>query len=182
MKAKLNEKTFMNGLQKAKQKIYFVFIRRIAEYGEILLDDAVFKKEYESFTGNTVTSLAYGVYEDGNLTDVVFISGLEPPVHAKIQNGKVLYLRDPYEGSPRARKGYVEISDKWGDETSIKTLQSVAPKGGNGIVVTTGTEYSTFLENVAGLNVLSETFLEAENSALQNMKSWINPNVPIDRL
>lgn len=182
MRASQNEKTFMDGLLKAKQKIQTVFIRRIAEYGEILLDDAIFRKEYESFTGNTITSLAYGVYENGNLTDVVFVSGLQPPVHAKIKEGRVLYLKDPYEGLPRARKGYVAITDQYGADTSLKTLQSVRPHGGNGIVVTTGTEYSSFLEGVFGMNVLSETALEAENSALRDMKQWLNVNTPIDRL
>ena len=182
MKADENEKTFMKGLQIAKQKIHAVFIRRLAEYGEILLDDAIFKREYESFTGNTITSLAYGVYEYGALTDVVYVSGLEPPVHAKIKQGRVLYLRNPYEGLPRARKGYVATTDKYGAETSLRTLQSVCPKGGNGIIVTTGTEYSSFLEGVFGMNVLSETALEAENNALRDMRKWLDLNTPIDRL
>ena len=178
----LNRKTFMYGLQIALDKIHFVLIRRLAEYGEILLDDAIFKKEYESFTGNTITSLAFGVYQDGALADAVFVSGLEPPVHAKIKQGKVLYLKDPYEGLPRARKGYVRIEDDFGKDTTLKTLQSIRPRGGNGIVITTGTEYSTFLENVIGLNVLSETALEAETHALADMKRWININTPIDKL
>lgn len=182
MKAKENEKAFLKGLQIAKEKIHLALMRRLAEYGEILLDDALFRKEYQSFTGNTVTSLAYGVYENGSLTDVVFISGMQPPVHAKISKGRVLYLKNPYEGGPRAVKGQVAITDKYGAETSLKTLRSVTPKGGNGIVVTTGTEYSSFLETVYGTNVLSETALEAENSALKDMRRWLNINTPIDRL
>lgn len=177
-----NKTTFMKGLQIARQKIHLVLIRRLAEYGEILLDDALFKKEYESFTGNTVTSLAYGVYERGSLTDVVFISGMEPPVHAKVQYNKVVYLKSPYEGLPRAVKGHVAITDKYGAETSLRTLQSVVPRGGSGIVVTTGTECSSFLEGVYNRNVLSETALEAENSALRDIRRWININTPIDRL
>lgn len=182
MKAKSNKKTFNAGLMVAKQKILFVLIRRLAEYGEILLDNAAFQREYQSFTGNTLTSLAFGVYENGTLTDVVYISGVEKPVHAKIQQGATLYLRNPYEGAARARRGYVEIVDRWGVDTSIKTLQGVSPKGGNGIVITTGTEYSTFLEKTYGLNVLSETFLEAENNALMDMRQWLNLDKPIDQL
>lgn len=182
MNAKSNKKAFMNSLRIAKEKIIHFLIGRLAEYGEELLADADFRREYESFTGNTLTSLAFGVYENGSLIDAVFISGKEAPVHAKIEKGQVLYLENPYEGEARARYGYVDIADEWGDETSLKTLKEVCPKRGNGIVVTTGTEYSTFLETVWGLNVLSDTLLYAENNALKDMRNWIKNDIPIDKL
>lgn len=182
MNAKSNKKAFMNGLKVAKEKIHFFLIGRLAEYGEALLVDADFRRGYESFTGNTLTSLAFGVYENTVLTDVVFISGYSAPVHAKIEKGQVLYLDDPHEGEPRTRWGYVDILDDWGDETSLRTLKAVCPKGGNGIVVTTGTEYSTFLERTWDMNVLSDTFLMAQNEALSDMKQWIKSDIPIDKL
>ena len=182
MSTKSNKKAFINGLRIAKEKIHHFLIGRLAEYGEVLLADAAFQKGYKSFTGNTLTSLAFGVYKNTVLTDAVFISGKDAPVHAKIENGKRLYLKNPYEGEPRVRYGYVDIADEWGDETSLRTLKNVCPKGGNGIVVTTGTEYSTFLENVWDMNVLSDTFLYAENDALRDMKRWIKNDVPIDKL
>lgn len=182
MSEKNNKKAFMEGLAIAKQKIHRVLLGRLAEYGQILLEDAQFRAEYQSFTGNTLTSLAFGLYENTRLTDVIFISGLKAPVRAKVENGKYVYLEEPYEGNPRGVRGQVDISDAWGDETSIKTLSGLCPKGGNGIIVTTGTEYSTFLENVKGLNVLSDTYLEAQAGALAEAKSWININTPIDKL
>ena len=182
MKANQNKKTFKRGLEIAKAKIHRVLIGRLAEYGEVLLEDAAFQKEYQSFTGNTLTSLAFGVYENTVLTDIIFISGYKAPVHAKIEKGELVYLEDPYEGEARARRGYVDIADAWGDNTSIRTLQSVCPKGGNGIVVTTGTEYSVFLERVWNMNVLSDTALRAEKEALMDMRRWIDTNTPIDRL
>lgn len=171
----------MKGLQIAKEKMHFVVLRRLAEYGEILLDDAKFKAEYRSFTGNTITSLAFGLYENTVLQDVVFISGLKAPVHIKVQKGEYVYLEDPYEGEARGVRGKVDIRYDTGEETSIKALQKVRPKGGNGIIVTTGTEYSTFLENTYNLNVLSDTFLEAQNNALRDMKKWLDINKPIDK-
>lgn len=182
MQADLNKKAFMAGMAIAKEKIIRFLLGRLAEYGAELLEDARFSAEYTSFTGNTLTSLAYGLYENGKLTDVVFISGVKPPVHAKVEKGQTLYLNFPHEGDARAVTGQVDIVDQWGTETSIKMLNDVCPKRGNGIIVTTGTEYSTFLENVKDLNVLSDTFLKARNEGLQDMRSWIDPNIPINRL
>lgn len=172
----------MRGLAIAKEKIHLVLLRRIAEYGEYLLEDARFRGEYTSFTGNTLTSLAFGLYENNVLLDAVFISGLKPPVHAKVREGSFTYLVHPYEGPARGVSGGIEVVDAWGDETSLRTLKAVCPKGGNGIVITTGTEYSTFLEQTKNLNVLSDTFLTAQNESLYEMKNWLNTNTPIDRL
>lgn len=172
----------MAGLAIAKDKIRLVLLRRLAEYGQYLLEDAYFRKEYTSFTGNTLTSLAFGLYERGQLVDVVFIDGLKPPVHVKVKQGQSLFLSHPYEGTARVVSGQVDTSDAWGDETSIQTLRKLCPKGGNGIIVTTGTEYSTFLERVKNLNVLSGTYLEARNNALRDMRQWMDVNTPIDKL
>lgn len=182
MSVKNNKQAFMKGLKIAEEKIHFVLLRWLAEYGQELLDDARFRAEYQSFTGNTLTSLAFGLYQNTVLEDVVFISGLKAPVRIKVQKGDYVYLETPYQGSPRGVRGQVEIYDDTGVETSIRTLQGVCPKGGNGIVVTTGTEYSTFLENFYNVNVLSDTFLEAQNNVLRDMKQWIHADTPIDKL
>lgn len=182
MSEKDNSKAIKIGLMIAKEKIHNLLIKKLSKYGEFLLEDAQFRAEYQSFTGNTITSLAFGVYERGSLTDVVFISGLEPAIHAKVKLGQVLFLKHPYEGEPRAVSGKVDISNEWGIDTSLNTLKSLCPKGGNGIVVTTGTEYSVYLERVYDSNVLSDTALYVKNNALSDMKKWINLNTPIDRL
>ena len=84
------------------------------------------------------------------------------PVHAKIQNGQTVYLNNPYEGSPRSATGKVDIVyDLTGTETSFRILQGFSPSNkGLSIVMTTGTEYSTYLESVYHLNVLSNTAKE----------------------
>lgn len=182
MSAKDNKHAFMKGLKIAEKKIHSALLRQLAKYGKELLDDAQFRAEYQSFTGNTLTSLAFGLYQNTALEEVVFIKGLKAPVHIKVQKGEYVYLETPYQGSPRGVRGQVEIYDDTGAETSIKTLKRLCPKGGNGIVVTTGTEHSTFLENVYNVNVLSDTFLEAQNQALTKMKDWAKTDIPIDKL
>lgn len=182
MKANLNKSIFLQGMRTAKDKIYRVLMARLAKYGEYLLEDAQFRAEYTSFTGNTLTSLAFGVYENSQLTDVVFINGLQPAVHAKVQKGQTVYLSNPYDGAPRSVTGKVDVTDDYGIDTSVRVLEGLMPKGGNGIVVTTGTEYSDYLESVYNLNVLSDTYLEASNIAWNRINSTIDPNTPIDKL
>ena len=178
-----NKETFQKAFLIAKQKMHHYALRRLAEFGEELLEDArEGQRGWSSFTGNTITSLAFGLYEDNQLTDVVFVNGVNPPVFRKIQKNETVFLDNPYEGEPRKVTGKVDIYDEWGDETSIKTLESVRPKGGNGIVITTGTEYSTFLESKKDANVLSDTELYARAFGLEWMKSGLDKNTPIDKL
>lgn len=183
MKKVNNKETIKNAFFIAKEKMHHYALRRLAEFGEELLADARDRKAgWQSFTGNTITSLAFGLYENNRLTDVIFVSGVRPPVHRKIEEGDNLYLEEPYEGEDRAVKGEVLIYDDWGDETSIRTLEMVRPKGGNGIVITTGTEYSTFLEKRKDANVLSNTEMYARMWGLSWMKSGLDKNTPIDKL
>lgn len=183
MKRASNNQVFKDAYNIALSKIEKFVIRRLADFGVELLEHAKEgKRGWNSFTGNTITSLAFGLYDSGNLTDIVFVSGLRPPVHAKIQNGETVYLEDPYEGEERAVTGKVEIYDDWGEETSVRTLQTLTPKGGTGIVITTGTEYSVFLEKKKDFNVLSDTEAYARMFSLSWMKSNINKNTSIDSL
>lgn len=181
MSKKDNKAAFQQGLDIARDWIHSVMVKKLSEYGEILLNDADVQREYTSFTGNTLTSLAFGYYEDNNLTDVIFINK-QGPVRGKIRKDEVVFLKTPYEGAPRAVKGQVETEDDFGWETSARLLQEYRPKGGNGIVVTTGTEYSIFLEQIKDMNVLSDTFLTAEQKSLQWMKAKLDLNKPIERL
>jgi hypothetical protein len=156
------------GFKKAKEIIFGYLYDQCVSFCDMLVNDAIQKREFQSFTGNTVTSFACGIYIDGSLNYMV-ASGekMASPVHAKIQNGQTVYLKNPYEGKPRSVKGKVNIVyDDSGMESSFKILQNLKTGKGLSIIMTTGTEYSTYLENVHNLNVLSDT---AKESNIKNL-------------
>lgn len=175
-----NAASFMKGLDKAKDLIHTSIVMKFIAYGLTLLEDADTQRTYTSFTGNTLTSLAFGYYLEGNLSDVVFINR-EKAVHAKVKNGEWLYLEVPYEGKARKVQGKVDITDDYGFQTSQRFLESYMPTGGNGIVITTGTEYSTFLETMYDMNVLSDTYLNAAQNSLNWMKTKFDKEKPIEK-
>ena len=165
-----NKAALNSGFKKAKQIIFSHIYNQAILLCENLIKDALSKREFQSFTGNTITSFACGIYIDGDLNYMV-ASGenMSSPVHAKIQRGQTVYLKNPYEGSPRRVTGKVDIKyDEYGMETSFKILQSMKPDNrGISIIMTTGTEYSTYLESVYNLNVLTDT------SKSSNIKSLL---------
>lgn len=152
------------GFRKAKQLIYTYLYNNLIRFCDNLVRDALQKREFQSFTGNTITSFACGIYIDGALSYLV-ASGdnLPAPVHAKVQKGETVYLKNPYEGSARSTTGKVDIVyDLSGMESSYRILQGMKPSSnGLSVIMTTGTEYSTYLESVHHLNVLSETSSDA---------------------
>ena len=158
-----NKAVLDKGFKKAKEIIFGHLYDQCIRLCDALVVDAVQKRTFQSFTGNTITSFACGIYLDGSLNYVV-ASGynMNAPVHAKIQKGETVYLSNPYEGRPRKVTGRVDIAyDLSGMETSIRILQRFSSNTkGLSIVMTTGTEYSTYLENVHKLNVLSDTAKE----------------------
>jgi hypothetical protein len=155
-----NKAALDKGFKKAKEIIFAHLYNQCINLCDTLVNDALSKREFQSFTGNTITSFACGIYIDGALNYLV-ASGqnMEAPVHAKVQEGELVYLAEPYEGKARSVRGKVGIAyNLSGMETSYRILQSMHPSsGGLSIIMTTGTEYSTYLEGVYHLNVLSET-------------------------
>lgn len=164
------------GFKKAKQIISGHIYDQLIKFCNGLVIDAIAKSNFQSFTGNTITSFACGIYVDGVLEYMV-ASGedMNAPVHAKVQYGETVYLANPYEGKPRSTKGKVDIVyNISGMETSFKILQGFSPNvKGFSVIMTTGTEYSTYLENVYHLNVLSDT--GKENNIKQLLYSSFKP-------
>lgn len=159
-----NKTALDQGFKKAKDLIFSHLYDESIKFCNELVIDAIFKSGFQSFTGNTITSFTCGIYVDGSLNYMV-ASGedMDAPVHAKVEKGETVYLTNPYEGKPRAVTGKVDIKYQLsGMETSFKILQSFTPSGkGISIIMTTGTEYSTYIENVYKLNVLSDTAKES---------------------
>ena len=155
-----NKAALDSGFKKAKEIIFGHLYDQSIKLCDALVRDALNKREFVSFTGNTITSFACGIYVDGDLNYMV-ASGenMAAPVHAKVQKGEYVYLSNPYEGEPRGVTGKVDIRyNASGMDTAFGILQGIgSPPKGISIVMTTGTEYSTYLEIVHDFNVLSDT-------------------------
>lgn len=179
-----NKESLLKGMQKAKDLCYAKLLEKFEEWGDKLINNALFEREYSNATGNTITSLAFGLYEHGQLRNISFIDGLNPPIRVKVNQGESIVLPISYDGKEDYEVGgAVDIVTPYGDELSIQTLMQLQPKRGFGIVVCTGTEYSLFLEDY-GLNVLSETEQYTEIWSHSWFANLINnhPNRPVEKL
>ena len=159
-----NAKILKDGLQKGYKQIIDYLYKQMYEVCERLLLEVPKHREYLGFTGNTQTSYACGLYVDGTLEGVVVQQNWNsPPVHKKVRQGEWVYLRNPYEGRSRSIRGTSRVSGNFGLDTSISFLRSYpAKKNYIQIVMTTGTEYSAYLEAAAGLDVLTGTYEAAK--------------------
>ena len=167
----------MSELGKAKKMIQQVSMDHIrgilAKTCDDLIDDAVRSKEYTGFTGNTQTSYSCGLYVNGAFTYYVNQRmWTENPVRKKVPKGMYVYLKRPYEGKPRGVIGRTDVDSLYGKDSAFQFLKSYngAPTKGLAIVMTTGTEYSVYIEQVRGLNVLTDTFRNAKSILLKNMR------------
>lgn len=135
------------------------------------VSDALKQREYQSFTGQTVTSYACGVYMWGALTDILYSAdGLRKPVAKKVRFHRYKRLKRPYEGESRGVWGSVEVNELSGRDTSEGFLRGFNMGKNCGLVLTTGTEYSQYIENVRGLNVLTKSVKTIPGLLLSSLK------------
>lgn len=135
--------------------------------------DAVEYKGYTGFTGNTQTSYSCGLYVDGVFSYYVNQNmWSEKPVRKKVPKGVFVYLKKPYEGRARSVLGRVDVDSLYGKDSAFRFLRSYkdVPRKGFAIVMTTGTEYSLYIEKAHGLNVLTNTFQHAKSILFNNLK------------
>ena len=167
-----NAEILRKGLQKGYTQIVNYLYQQMFEMCERLLQEVPRHREYLGFTGNTQTSYACGLYVEGKLQGVVVQKNWNsPPVRRKVPFGQWVYLRNPYEGRPRSIKGVVPVDGMYGLETSMAFLKGYpARKDAIQIVMTTGTEYSVYLEAAAGLDVLTGTYEAAKTILAQGFK------------
>lgn len=138
-----------------------------------LINDALESKGYMGFTGNTQTSYTCGIYLGGKLTYLLSAGNkLKAPVSKKVRKGKWKHLHTPYEGDSRSVHGEVETDNKYGQQTAVDFLKRYkdVPKKGFAIVMTTGTEYSVYLEKTLDLTVLGTTYLRAGKILMNHVK------------
>ena len=167
-----NAKVLKDGLEKGYKMIVDHLYRQCYELCERLLIEVPKHREFMGFTGNTQTSYACGLYVDGKLEGIVSQQNWNaPPVRNKVPMNMWVYLRNPYEGRPRSVRGKAVVDNNYGQTTSFNFLKSYrAQKNHIQIVMTTGTEYSEFIENVRHLDVLTGTFDAAKTILAQGFK------------
>lgn len=170
-----NSKAFDAGIKKARQIVSGYVFDCMTKACEELADDAV--KNYRSpigaFTGNTITSYACGLYMDGILS-YYYSNGdkMKSPVRAKLAKGETAFLNPDYEGRSRKFTGKTDTDKGFGEGFSFKFLSQYKSrvKKGLEIVVCSGTEYSSYIENVWHGNVLTDTFERAPKILAKNFK------------
>ena len=167
-----NRKALEEGFVKAKQIVYEHITSILIKMCDDLIDDALAEKEYGNFTGNTVTSYACGLFISGRLSYVSLSSDkLDGPIRIKLAKGESAYLDPDYDGGARAIKGTVETDGKYGYQTSLDFLNFYNSNSkGFEIVMCTGTEYSSYIEEEIGANVLTDTFINSKQILLSNLK------------
>lgn len=163
----INEKAIREGMAKANAMIAERTMVALNIVGEEMLMDASVQKEYTSLTGNTLTSLAFGRYDNYKIAEIVLFDADKPAQRRKFTAGDTVYGYRDYEGNVRDKfTADIETDEGWGNSTSVRFLRSFRPPRPTAIIVCTGTEYSDFLENEKGLNVLTDTEQYAHYNAL----------------
>ena len=161
-----NRQAFIDGKKILHNLTREQFLLAFYQLGYTLIRDAEFQAGYRNLTGNTVTSLAFGLYVDGVLSDVITLDK-KAPWRNKLTKGDILRNFVDYDGNFRAYfKAVVATDSGYGYDTSLTFLKSyrIPKKYKYALVVTTGTEYSTYLENELNLNVLKGTELKAKSN------------------
>lgn len=167
-----NVKTLENGFAKGLRMIEDTLVNSLRDAADALLLRVATTRQFMGFTGNTQTSYACGVYMNGRLVHVsVQHNWSQNPVRMKVRKGKTVFLSNPYEGHARAVTGKVDIEENHGLALSLKQLEEYkAPRKGLALMMTTGTEYSVYIEESMSLDVLTGTFREASSIIERNWK------------
>lgn len=170
-----NSKAFDTGIKKARQIIGGHIFDCLTKACEQLTDNAVknYRSPIGSFTGNTITSYACGLYMNGALS-YYYSNGskMKSPIRVKLTKGETAYLSPDYGGRNRRFTGKTDTDKGFGEDFSFKFLTRYKSKAKNGfeVVVCSGTEYSSYIENVWHGNVLTDTFEHAPKILSNNFK------------
>lgn len=169
-----NSDLFDAGMDKAKTIIYNHITDILMNVCEAAVNYAMVNhKGFWNFTGNTHTGYACGVYVEGKLAGVVRSADkAKPPVRVKLTAGESVFLDPDYDGNSRKFTGVIETDRGYGKDYATSFLKSYKPKSDKGIafVMTTGTEYSEYLEIAYHADVLTGTFIEIPKILFDNLK------------
>ena len=168
----INEKAIKDGMVKANTMISERVSMALLTFGEQLLSDAEISAEYHNLTGNTLTSLAFGLYNNFALVEVILLDNGKPAIRVKLTKGETVVNFLDYDGNLRRYfTADVNTDGNFGTSTSYQFLSSYKPLKPQSIVICTGTEYSEYLEQELGLNVLSDTRDEARMRGLNMFRN-----------
>lgn len=169
-----NESKLDKGLAKARK----IALEHVQKCLEDACDELVrhAQKNYKSpvgpFTGNTITSYSVGLYVDGVFMYYYSDDGIKPPVRGKLtkKEGRVT-LSPAWDGKERSIYPVINTDGGYGIDYAFDFLNSYKSKTkGIEIVMCSGTEYSSYIQDVLGGNVLTKTKDEAESILMSNMK------------
>lgn len=177
-KAKLsNEEVLRNGLKKAQAIILRHIVDQLKPICIELLASADMHRTYFGFTGNTQTSYMCMIYVNRSVREIITrlphtLSDPERkiveqdkydevPKMKKVPYGEWVYIREPYEFVGRSVFGRVQVDGLYGADSSREFLKNYTPESDIAIVMTTGTEYSVYLEEARHLDVLSGAHYDA---------------------
>lgn len=162
-----------------RQKVEEVIYLQMLKLAEGLLSDAVAKKKYRNLTGNTLTSLSVGLYKNKQIATIMNVRevlGLKDPTRPTISSTGGYYEFNMYDSGRRKvlwgrllASNFIETDEEFGYDRAMRILQEYTPKNSFAVVICTGTEYSSYLEEVKGLNVLTETLQNAGSILLENL-------------
>jgi len=154
------------------KNMYHCIVPQMIEFGIRMVNHELpNQSEYSNLTGNTITSYAFGVYYMGSLDIMGFNKHWPPPIKNKLIKGEELFDFEDYDG--RIRKYYrakIPTDGGFGQNTSKDFLQTYKSTREYEIVFTTGTEYSSYLENTLKLNVLSDGYDYSITAFLKSFK------------
>lgn len=163
-KSKDNSKVLEKCFAVALNHINSYYIFALCEICAECLRAVAHNRTFIGWSGNTQRSYMGGVYANGKLVRVINQKNWNrPAIRKKLKYNEWGYLKNPYEGGPRSVQGKVYTDGGWGVDTSLDFLKSYkgCPKNGYAIVITTGTEYSEYLEQACEADVLTKTYMEA---------------------
>lgn len=165
-------KQFNNCMNNAFKDMYYDIIPQMVQFGIKMVTDILPNQaDYRNLTGNTFTSYAFGVYYMGKIDTMGFNNKSEPALCNKLMKGDVLMDFEDYDGNWREMFiAKINTDGKLGRNTSLQFLQNYRCLRQYGIVFTTGTEYSEYLENVRKLNVLTKAVDTSKTAFIKSFK------------
>lgn len=163
------EKQFDSIMEKQNPVIDSFIMKNLENFGEEMVNNIIpIQRGFYNLTGNTITSFAYGLYLDGELLKIGLYDG-KNAIRTKLTKGE-LFEGISYDGKYRRFVGIVSTDGDYGTQTSINFLKSYSVTSKYGIVFTTGTEYSEYLEKVVNVNVLTDGRIYSISSFINSFK------------